>query len=582
MQKEIFTFKIGGESGGGQQLMGLILSKAFIRSGFYAYDASEYESRIRGGLSTYQSCISRNSVNAVYKKLDLVVAFNKEAFEYCLPDLLSGGVLVYDPTNFSPDTKTILKNKLKIYALPLKDILKDYSFKPIVSNFIAIGALAYLLGLDAKILEKTVIDVLHEKPIDLISNDLAAMKQGYEFAKNNFPASRIHPAIASGKKTSLSNKKVFLTANEASALSATAFGCSAFFAYPMSPATSILQYMAKWADKTGILVKQAYDEIEVVHMALGASFAGARVLTATSGGGFALMAEAISESAMAEVPMVVIDSQRPGPATGLPTWTEQGDLQFAANIGHGDLTRIVLAPGDAGETFYMLGAALNISEKYQIPVVVLLDKSLSDGHATIEKFDKKKIKVNRGKLLTEKDLKNIKNYKRYALTKDGVSKRSLPGQKNGIHIANSDEHDEHGYTIEGYEPKIRIAQMKKRAAKLGGILKDLPKPVLYGKKTAKRTIVGWGSVKGPVLEALKYLPENKYNFLHFTAVAPLDEKYLKNILNKKKEYYLVENNMTGQFGDMLQRTAGIVFKKKIVKYDGSQFFPEEIIEQLQK
>ena len=604
MKHEVFTFKIAGKGGEGQQLAGLVLSRYFERGGYYVADNSEFPSRIKGGISTYAASLSGAHVDAPYENTDLLAVSSKEAFDYCLPNMKPGGLILYDLGKVNPSLKKTGNNKI-YFGIPVGDIVSEMGLTSISSNFVMLGAVLYAMGRESGSFKNSLKNEFSNQQI--LHDNTTAFLAGYDFAKNNFIKKNICKIEAvmgvvgknkgsstfvssslgqnvSAKSGTISllasrNKKIFINANEATALSAVSSGCTAYFAYPMSPATSILHYLAKWQKKTGMLIKQPQDEIEVVHLALGASFAGARSFIATSSGGMALMAEAISEAAMTETPLVIVNSQRTGPATGLPTWTEQGDLSFSENIGHGDFIRIILAPGDVSESFYMTSQAFNLSEKYQVPVIVLLDKYLSDGRRTVDSDLGKSIKIERGKIALDWKAKNGA-FKRYEDTRDGVSARSFPGTKGCEHVANTDEHDEYGFSIEGFEPGVRVKQMKKRQKKLEGILSDLPRPILYGSKNAKITLVGWGSTKGPVLEAFKLLPKNKYNFLHFSAMAPLDGSRLKYMFSKKNKYYLVENNMTGQFGAMIKKYVSVDFDRKILKYNGSQFFPEEIVQRL--
>jgi 2-oxoglutarate ferredoxin oxidoreductase subunit alpha len=303
-------------------------------------------------------------------------------------------------------------------------------------------------------------------------------------------------------------------------------------------------------------------------------------MTSTSGGGFALMNEGLSLAGITETPLVIIESQRPGPATGVPTWTEQGDLAYVAHAGHGEFIRVVLAPGDATEAFYLTTLAFNLAEKWQIPVFIMVDKYISEGRQTTEALDITKFEIERGEMVTEQELAKISQYKRYKATKSGVSPRSIPGQKGGTHVANSDDHDEFGFSIEGFTPEIRNLMVEKRAAKLDGILKELPQPQLFGPKVAKLTLIGWGSVKSPVLEALKNLKD--VNYIHISAPWPLSETKIRNQLKNVKKLICIENNQTGQFANILRETTGITVDGKLNKYDGAQFFPEEVIENINK
>ena len=286
---------------------------------------------------------------------------------------------------------------------------------------------------------------------------------------------------------------------------------------------------------------------------------------------------------MSETPLVVVDSQRPGPSTGMATWTEQGDLQYLAKVGYGDFPRIILSPANPEESFYFTTLAFNLADIYQIPVFILLDKYISESHQVVSKFNNN-IKINRGKMLSVKQLAKIKDYKRYSLALDGVSPRSIPGQKNGIFLANGNEHNQYGFSINGFNKSDREEQMHKRQAKIKDILKDLPKPKLFGSINAELTLVGWGSVKGVVLEALKTLNQNsdKVNYIHIPAPFPIDTKALLELLDKTKKVVVVENNYVGQMANLMQETLGQKFEYRLNKYNGQQFFPEEIIQKIKK
>lgn len=580
MEKEIFTFKIGGEAGQGQQVAGLVLVKAFLRSGYFSFDYSEYPSRIRGGLVTYQASVFDKPIFAVYNTIDAVVALSKETLEIHLEKLGKNAVVFYDSDKINPNIKDFgvgvklngKRSGVNFAPIPCQTLNKEISSKFAVDNMIAAGAIAGLVNLDLKILSEAVKETFSGKK-ETIEANLKAVCRGYEFGRKisfskNFPQRRVK---APGNLS--------LTSNEAVALGAIAAGCRFYSAYPMTPASSVLHNLAEWSESAGMVVKHAEDEISAVLMAIGASYAGVRAMTGTSGGGFALMSEALSLSGMTEIPLVIFESQRPAPATGLPTWTEQGDLRFLANAGHGDFIRVILAPSGAEESFYMTSLAFNLAEKYQIPIFILLDKYLSEGRQTVPDFNVGKIKIERGKLLTEKDLAKIKDYKRYLLTADGVSPRSLPGEAGGIYIANSDEHDEFGYSVEGFNGKMRAMQVEKRLKKFNGVLKELPKPKIFGPAKAKITLVGWGSAKGPVLESLPHL--TNVNYVHFPAPFPMIKSEAEKALRGVKKIVCVESNATGQFAEILEQR-GIKVSSKINKYDGSPFFPEEIVNLVKK
>lgn len=575
IKDKIFTWKIGGQAGGGQQAAGLIFTKACVRGGLYVFDSSEYPSRIRGGLVTYRVSVSENPVSAIYQQTNLLIALTREAFDYCLDDVVDDGVILYDSDNFKIKPKEVKGRK--VYPLPLATLAKQAKVLPIAANVIITGACTALLDYDLKMLEEVITDVFEDKGKKVIEMNKKAVQFGYQYAKDNLKPKEFSYNLAFKKKT---KNVVVVTANDTVSLGVVAAGCKFCASYPMTPASSILHNLAVWAEKVGMIVKHPEDEIAAIHMAIGASFAGVRSITATSGGGFALMIEALALAAMTETPLVIVESQRPGPATGVPTWTEQADLAYVCYAGHGDFIRVILAPGDAQEAFYLTAQAFNLAERYQIPVIILLDKYISEGHQSITDPDISKIAIDRGQLLTEKELAKIKGYKRYQVTESGVSPRAIPGQRGGVHLANSDEHDQKGFSIEGFTPEIRIQQVEKRLAKLDGILQDLPEPQLIGPQDADITLIGWGSVKGPVLEALKYL--DKVNYIHVSAPWPLSENKMREVISGVKKLICIENNATGQFANILRQQTGINPDERLLKYDTAQFFPEEIVEAVEK
>lgn len=363
-----------------------------------------------------------------------------------------------------------------------------------------------------------------------------------------------------------------ITGNESIAFGAVAAGLQFAAIYPMTPISNILHTLAPLQEEYGFIYKQPEDEISAVNMAIGASFAGARSMTASSGGGFSLMTEGLGLAGITETALVVVEGMRGGPSTGLPTWTEQGDLKFVLNAHHSEFPVIVLAPGDAEEAFQMTMQAFNLAEKYQTPVIVLVDKHICECQQSFPPYDYKKFQIDRGKFTTEL----IPNYERYALSPDGISLRAPAGTGNYF-IANSDEHELVGYSTES--AKGRVEQMDKRMAKLKTCANnDLPEPKLYGPAEAKLTVVGWGSTKGVILEALKELPE--VNFLHLTWMNPFPTEKVADILNKAERLVMVEGNFSGQLAGLIAEKTCIHIEDKILKYDGRPFFAEEIISAL--
>lgn len=575
MPKQIVTWKIGGQAGDGQQVAGMIFSKACIRSGLFVFDTSEFPSLIRGGHVTYQVGASAQPIGAAYKQVDILLALNQETIDKHFSDLNADAVILYDDNLVKKlPAKKATQQKL---GLPMAELAKQVGAGKIVYNIIGLGASLAVAGLSLELGKQLVAEIFDDKSQRLIALDQKALSLGYQYAKANLrPVAFGLPVKKSGQN------KIIVTGNEAIALGALAAGCKIHVHYPMSPSSSILHKLAEWADRSGMVVKQPEDEISAMTAAIGASFAGVRAMTATSGGGFALMNESLSLAGITETPLVVVVSSRPGPATGLPTWTEQGDLQYVINAAHGEFPRVVLAPGDAQEAFYLTTQAFNLAEIYQLPVIILIDKYLSESHLSTSVFDQKKVTIQRGQLLSQSQLNKFKDYKRYQITKTGISPRAIPGQPGGTYLCNSDEHDEKGFSIEGWTPQMRQAQVEKRWRKIQNIFKDknLVKPRLFGPAKSKATLIGWGSTKGPALEALKQLPNT--NYLHVAAVYPLSETIIKQALKGAKKLIAIENNYQGQFANLLFAQTGIKVDRRLTKYSGRQFYPEEIIQSLKK
>lgn len=570
----VFTWKIGGAAGDGQQAAGSLFAKACARRGFYSFGYSEFPSLIRGGHVTFAVSIASSPVTAIYRTVNLLIALNDETVLRHLDELAQDGVVIYNSEKISPDTVKKADGKRKLLGIPLGTLIKNNQLQSITANIIAVGASCGLLRYDPAAIYEAIDHIFEDKIEAVRAMNKKAAEAGYLYAQKNFhPESYHYHLQENGKKIG----KAILTSNQAVALGAVAAGCRVYAAYPMSPSTSILHTLADWSEKTGMLVYQPEDEIAAAHIMLGAMHAGTRSMVATSGGGFALMTESVALSAMTETPAVFAICSRPGPATGLPTWTEQGDLKFIVNCGHGDFPRVVLAPADPEEAFQFIGLAFNIAEKYQVPVFLLLDKYLSEGQQTFDDFNTD-IRLERGKLITNS--KDLKDYSRYAKTKDGVSPRVLPGLENGLFYANSDEHDEYGLSIEGWQDEMRKTQVEKRAAKVQGLLRELPQPKIFGPKKSRLTLIGWGSTKGPVVEALHVLPD--VNYIHVPAVWPLQVVVFKKLLKTTKKLIAIENNYSGQFATILRGQTGITPDKLLLKYDGRQFWPEEIVEKVKK
>lgn len=564
-----FNWKIGGAAGEGIMAAGLIFSKSAAHAGLSIYDYAEYPSLIKGGHNSYQVRVAAEPVHFILNQVDLLVAFNSETIDRHKNELSPKAGVIYDSEKVKINKN--LKNK-KIFPVPLEKIALRFK-NPLTKNSAAIGVSFALLDFDFEILSKVIFDFFGRKGERVAKINVQAAKAGWDHALKNFK-NDFDFKLQKRKE----EKKMVMTGNEAISLGIQAAGCKFFSAYPMTPSTSILHFLKSKEKDYGMIVIQPEDEISAIGMAIGASYAGVRAATTTSGGGFSLKVEHLGLSAMTEIPLVVIECQRPGPSTGMPTWTEQGDLRFLIHAGQGDFPKVVLAPGDVREAFYLTTFAFNLAEKYQIPVFVMSDKLLSENHQLIETLDLKKIKIERGKILRENDLTKIKNYFRYKKSIDGVSPRSLPGEKGGFFDANSDEHDEYGFS--GEDIKTRKAMMEKRFKKMQTLSKELDSPKIYGEKSAKTTLVAFGSNKQPVLEALKLfeMKGREIRFLHLNVLWPFPTRFVKKIFDSSKKVVVIENNISGQLSGLIREMTGCQAHGSLLKYDGRPFWPEEIYE----
>lgn len=446
-------------------------------------------------------------------------------------------------------------------------------------NTVALGAAMGILGTDFAIIEGMMHKLWIRKGQGVVDSNIAAARAGYDFSK-----SVVNGSFKSRIEFVKREKTLFINGNEASVAGAIAAGCKFVAEYPMSPSSAILHLMAGHERDFGIIVKQTEDEIAAANMIAGAAFAGARSMTATSGGGFSLMSEALGMMGMMETPCVIFNSQRAGPSTGLPTYTEQADLLFSLHASQGEFPRVVIAPGDATECYVEAFNAFNIAELLQVPVVVLLDKYLSESSQTVEDFRKLPLKVERGKLMSDEKMEAATAFKRYEYTANGISNRCLPGQKNGMHVCSSYEHDEYGFSSE--EGPERVRQIDKRANKLSVIPEVFIAPTFYGASTALAdiTVVCWGSTKGPALEALKILEQKGVaaRIMHIRYASPFPASTVLAALKASKNTVILEGNSTAQMRTLILQKTGYYIEKAYLRYDARPFTPEEIAAHVSK
>ena len=565
-----FTWKIGGEAGFGIMTTGLLFSKLASRNGYHIFDFVEYPSLIRGGHNACHVTVSDQPVSALKNEIDVLVCLNKETYDIHKNHCAAHARIIYDPEVFQPDDGVIG------IPVPFTSILKELQGQVIMKNIIALGASLAVVGDDLVELDSILAKQFSKKGEAVISLNQQFAQKGFD-AVINANKQYIQPLLT--KKEG--RKKMILTGNDAFAYGAVVADCRFYSAYPMTPSSTVLTTLAGWAKKTGMVVRHAEDEIAVINSALGASFAGVRSAVGTSGGGFALMVEAISLSGITELPLVIFLSQRPGPATGMPTWTEQGELLFAIHGGHGEFPKIVLAPGDHREMIELALKAFDLADMYQLPVIVMSDMLLSESHNSIF-FDDilHMVKDNppqRGKLISSSD----ETYKRYLVTEDGISPRLVPGEVKTFYQTNSYEHLEDGHTTES--DIERVKQVDKRARKIKTYLSNhFVTPTIIGDiQKAQTVFVGWGSTKGVANEAVKKakVMGKESAYIHFSYLYPLDKNKIKELFSDtSKNYILVENNSEGQLGKLLQMEIGVIFEKKILRYDGRPLTIEQLLE----
>jgi 2-oxoglutarate ferredoxin oxidoreductase subunit alpha len=575
--RESVTWKIGGEAGFGIMSAGNMLARIFSRAGYHAFAINEYPSLIRGGHNVITVRIAAHKFESMNRDLHILAALNRETVEIHKNELSAGALILIDPKDNGWE-KTDFEREVNILKIPLSEINAKFGGEPVMRNTVMLGATLALLGADFILLEQLLTEQFRKKGDSVIQLNVNVAREGYDFIKNNYPdqtSMNLSPVESKGKQ-------IIVNGSEALGIGALKAGLQFAAIYPMTPINALITFLTDHVKEYNLVYKQPEDEIAGINMAIGAAIAGARSMVATSGGGFALMVEGVSLSGMVEAPVVIDMGMRTGPATGMPTWTEQGDLRMVIHAGHGEFARIVLAPGDALETYQAAISAFNLADRYQIPVFILTDKYLNESQWCVAQADLlEPVNIDRGKAANPDDLKNNSGFKRYNLeTEDGVSPRSFPGQPGGFYIANSYEHDETGYATD--KPEARQKMAEKRLKKIAAINKIVPDPKVYGNPDADVTFVSWGTNKGAIIEAIEMLAQSgtKANLIHFSWVYPFPDSKSKELFSKAKRLVDVELNGTAQLAGIIRESTGVEIKDKILKFDGRQFYPEEIIERL--
>ncbi|MDQ1146667.1 2-oxoglutarate ferredoxin oxidoreductase subunit alpha [Bacillus sp. SORGH_AS 510] len=565
------SWKVGGQQGEGIESTGEIFAIALNRLGYYLYGYRHFSSRIKGGHTNNKIRVSTTEVRSISDDLDILVAFDQETIDVNYKELHSKGVILAD-SKFDP--KKPEDTQASLYAVPFTEIATGLGTS-LMKNMVAIGATSAVLDLEIQVFEEVVREIFGKKGDQVVSKNMDAIKAGYDYMKEKLGTGvqTMQLEKADGKK------RMFMIGNDAIALGAIAGGCRFMAAYPITPASEIMEYLIKKLPALGGTVIQTEDEIAACTMAIGANYAGVRTITASAGPGLSLKMEAIGLSGITETPLVIVDTQRGGPSTGLPTKQEQSDLMAMIYGTHGEIPKIVMAPSTVQEAFYDTAEAFNLAEEYQCPVIVLSDLQLSLGKQTVEPLDFNKVEIRRGKLVSG-DIPENENkgyFKRYEVTEDGVSPRVIPGMKNGIHHVTGVEHDETGKPSES--APNRIAQMDKRFRKIENIRFDTPVYKNAKHEDADVLFVGFNSTRGVIEEAMTRLEKDglKVNHAHVRLIYPFPTDEMLPLVRSAKKVVVVENNATGQLANIMKMNVGHAEKiVKHVKYDGNPFLPHEV------
>ena len=585
---------IGGKAGEGIEAPGNMFAKLCMNAGLWLHSTQEFYSVIKGYNNINQIRVSENPVKSHNNHYDLILAIDDETVPRYYKDVVAGGGIIYDPSLVSEKSvqsevrpggalvydaklmkEALSREDINYFPIPMSDIAVEKVGLKLAKNIVAIGAALALLDYDIQPLLDLIVKTFARKGDEVVNKNIDAAQAGYNYAKEKF--SREFNYQLRNVKDPV--KRFFADGNEVMVFGAIKAGLKFVSEYPMTPSSSVLHTTAKYAQKYDISVNHVEDELSAMNMAIGAGYTGVRSLVATSGGGFSLMTEAVGMAGMIEAPVVCFEVQRPGPSSGLPTRSGQGDLRQVMHASQGEFPRIVMSPGYHEEAFYMAHEAFNLAERFQCPVFVISEKYLAEGHATLPFLKTDHLKTDRGKLLKESEIKE--GYKRYQITEDGLPPRTVPGQKGGAHLANTYEHLESGYSTE--EVAHVNAMYERRMKKNELIEKSLPPAELEGEADADFTIVCWGGTYMPASEALDMLERDgiKANMLHIKYMLPF-QPGVREILESCKRPVLVEGNYTGLLGGLIAEKAGVDIQSKILDYSGRPFTPDMIYAGIRK
>ena len=566
-----FSLAIGGAAGQGIATPGSILARLFTRRGLWLYAYNAYQSIIRGGHIYLTMRMSDRKIHSHGDNLDLLLCLNQDTMNRHLEHLGAGGVAIFNSDTIKPGEAA---DGVQLCPMPVKQ-LSNRSRNRVIQNTIALGVITYLLGLEFDVLAQALKQQFGRKGDAVVNENVTAARAGYDHAVENFQP-LAEPLPTGAKPLAL------WTGNDALAMGGAAAGVKFYSAYPMSPSTGVLHWMARNGRDLGIMVRQAEDEIAVANMVVGAAHVGARAMCATSGGGFALMTEAVGSAAMMEIPAVFINVMRAGPSTGVPTKTEQGDLWQALGASQGDFERLIMAPTDALDAFNAIPEMFNLCDQAQCPGIVITDLLISEGtfSADPDEIDLYP-EIDRGEIITNGEAPNGE-YLRYKDTESGVSPRALPGVPGHAHVVATDEHDQDSVLIsdEFTDPHKRRRMVEKRARKIANIIEQIPAPQVEGPEEADVTLIGWGSTEGVIGEAIEQLAEKGVtaNQLAIRWIVPFHAQAVVDAVSRARRTIIVENNYSGQFYRYLRSETGLSVDGHIRKYDGEPFMPHHIVD----
>ncbi len=564
---------IAGEAGQGLNTLNFILTKILFKSGYNVYSSKDYESRVRGGHNYMSVRVANDKITGPKLEQDILLALNKAAVEVHQGRVKEDGIIIYNGEAYQGELKEENQDK-EIFTLEAAQIAQDIG-NGRVANTVFVGVLLKLLKMDLQVAEEVLANYFRRAD-DIKEMNLDALRKGYKQAS-------VVDSKFKVPKVEVQDNQILIDGNQAIGMGAIVGGLKFYSAYPMTPATGIMNYIAKRENDLGIVVEQAEDEIAAIMMALGGAYSGIRSMTGSSGGGFSLMVESLGLAGIAELPLVIANVQRPGPATGLPTRTEQADLLFAINASQGEFPLMVMAVKDAKDAFYQTFRAMNLAEKYQIPIIILSDQFLADSKVNLKEFNLASLK-NDDQFISAQEAEQIEDYKRYQITQDGISPLAYPGQfGDQVVLIDSDEHDEHGHIIEDADTRIKMVD--KRARKIDKLIsKDLQDPEYIGPDNPDYLLISWGSTYGALLEAQKLLIADgiKVGQLSFSDVWPLPTEKLLKLAEDEPKIVVVEGNSTGQFSQLISSQTCLSADYEILRYDGRPFIGNELYSRIKE